>query len=342
MKIIFFQQKRELYYSVHILFNIIRQHLPESIKSKVLYFSPNGLTTLKKIKNLRSVSTQEESDINHIVEEVNYAALFMSREKTILTIHDVMRFYDSKGLQKFIFLWLWLKLPIARAGVVTAVSHTTRNEILKYVNCPPDKIRVIYNCISPAYRPVAKLFNKEKPVLLQVGVKASKNLNRVIQAIEGISCKLAIVGKPSPATIALLKKHNIDFTWKVDLSAAEMIQQYIDCDVLVFASLYEGFGVPIVEANTVERVVVTSNCSAMAEVAGSAACLVDPLDIASIRAGILKVINEDAYRDQLIEAGRINRKRFDVQTITDQYVQLYEEIYVKNNKRKKAVEPASV
>ena len=342
MKILYFQQRRELYYSVHILFNIIRQHLPASIEQKVMYFSQNGLSRLKKFQHIRSVSTQEQSDINHIVEEINYAAFFMSKEKTILTIHDVMRLYNSKGLKKFLFVWLWLRLPISRAGMITAVSNTTRSEILKHVNCPPEKIRVIYNCISPGYVPVPKLFNKEKPVILQVGVKSSKNLNRVIQAIEGIACKLKIVGKPPPATMALLQQHNIDFSWKADLSPAEIIQHYVDCDVLVFASLYEGFGVPIVEANTVERVVVTSNCSAMAEVAGNAACLVDPLDVASIRTGILKVINEDAYRDQLIEAGRINRKRFDVQTITDQYVQLYEEIYVKNNKRKKAAEPASV
>ena len=204
MKILFFQQKRELYYSVHILFDIIRQNLPLSVKSKVLYYSHHGLSKLKQIQHIISISTKEKGDINHIVEEINYAALLMKKSKTILTIHDIMRLYNSSGLKKIFFKWLWLKLPIARAGFVTAISHNTRSEILKYVNCSPSKIRVIYNCISPNFVPAQAVFNKEKPVLLQIGTKSGKNLDRVIKAIAGINCKLKIVGKPSDETLRLL------------------------------------------------------------------------------------------------------------------------------------------
>ncbi|MEO6721633.1 MAG: glycosyltransferase family 1 protein [Ferruginibacter sp.] len=288
------------------------------------------------------VSKSEKGDINHIVEEINYAALFMKKSKTILTIHDVMRLYNSKGVKKLIFKWLWLKLPVARAGTITAVSNTTRNEILKYVKCSPAKIRVIYNCISPDFVPVPKPFNKQKPVLLQVGIKPGKNLLRMISAIEGIPCKLNIVGMPTSEAFSLLEKCNIDFSWKDELTQTEIRQQYADCDVVVFASLYEGFGVPIVEANAVERVVVTSNCSAMAEVAADAACLVDPLDIASIRAGILKVINDDEYREGLINAGRKNIKRFNAKHIADQYLDLYTELYTKNLKSYKHAGPAEI
>ena len=126
----------------------------------------------------------------------------------------------------------------------------------------------------------------------------------------------------------------IDFEWRVELTQAEIIQQYIECDVVVFVSLYEGFGVPIIEANAMERVIVTGNCSAMAEVAGDAACLVDPLNIESIRTGIQRVIADDNYRAQLIAAGRVNKKKFDEKVIADQYYLLYEEVYSKNNRRK--------
>jgi len=174
------------------------------------------------------------------------------------------------------------------------------------------------------------MFNKEKPVLLQVGIKANKNFIRVIKAIKGISCVVKIVGKPTGEMVHLLEKSGIEFSWKAELTQPEIIQQYVECDIVVFASLYEGFGVPIIEANAIERPVITSNCSSMPEVAGGSACLVDPLDITSIRNGILRVIGDDKYRESLIEAGRANRKRFEVKTITDQYIRLYEEVYAAN------------
>ena len=214
MKILFFQQKRELYYSVHILFDIIRKHLPKDVEQKVVFFSHLGLSSLKKIQHLAQASTREEGDINHIVEEINYAAFFMKKEKTILTIHDIMRLYKTSGLKRQAFIWFWLRLPIARSGTITAVSHTTRNEILKYVKCSPEKIRVIYNCISPEFVPVPKSFNKQKPVLLQVGIKPGKNLPRLIEAIKGIECKLNIIGKPSADAMKLLEQNQIDFSWK--------------------------------------------------------------------------------------------------------------------------------
>lgn len=332
MKVSFFQNEREPYYSVHTLFNIIRSHLPSCIEQKVIHFSLNGLSKLKKIQNILAVTKAGKGDINHIVDDINYATFFLNKEQTILTIHDVMRLNVSSGIRKTIFIWFWLKLPISRAGMITTVSTTTKNEILKYISCPSDKIRVIHNCISSAFVPVKKEFNKEKPVLLQVGVRDNKNFHRVIMAIEGIPCKLKIIGEPLKDTLDLLKKCNIDFDYKSAISQAEVVQHYVECDVLVFASLYEGFGIPIIEANTVERVVIASDV--LTEAANDAACYVDPLDVASIRAGILKVIDDDNYRESLIEAGRRNRERFNAQHISNQYSELYQEIYLKNTGKK--------
>ena len=77
---------------------------------------------------------------------------------------------------------------------------------------------MIYNCVSPNFVPVEKEFNSDKPVLLQLGVKPSKNLHRMIEAIQGINCKRSIVGRPPAQTLALLEKYNIDFVWKEDLT----------------------------------------------------------------------------------------------------------------------------
>ena len=83
---------------------------------------------------------------------------------------------------------------------------------------------------------------------------------------------------------------------------------------------------PIVEAQSVERVCVTCNCSSMPEVAGDGACLVDPFDVSSIRSGFRKVIEDAGYRNQLIANGRINKRRFDAQRIGKDFLKLYNQV----------------
>jgi glycosyltransferase involved in cell wall biosynthesis len=103
------------------------------------------------------------------------------------------------------------------------------------------------------------------------------------------------------------------------------------CDLLVFASTFEGFGLPIVEAQATGRPVVTSNIMSMPEVAGDAACLVDPFNVSSIREGVLKVINDSDYRNALVKAGFENVKRFQPEQIARQYAELYHELVKADN-----------
>jgi glycosyltransferase involved in cell wall biosynthesis len=153
----------------------------------------------------------------------------------------------------------------------------------------------------------------------------------LIPALEGISCRLVIIGKIGTDITELLEKHQVVFeNINVAISEAEIIRHYQESDIVSFVSLLEGFGMPIVEANTVGRVVITGNNSSMPEIAGNAAHIVDSYDIAAIREGIMKLIKDDVYREQLIQNGYENCKRFHKETIADQHYELYREVAALN------------
>ena len=109
----------------------------------------------------------------------------------------------------------------------------------------------------------------------------------------------------------------------------KMLQEYCGCDALVFVSTYEGFGMPIVEAQAIGRPVITSDLEPMKSVAGGAACYVDPWDPSSIRAGLLQVLTEEYVRNNLIEAGYANATLYKPARIAKQYLALYQLIYGK-------------
>ncbi|PZR04182.1 MAG: glycosyltransferase family 1 protein, partial [Flavobacterium psychrophilum] len=116
-----------------------------------------------------------------------------------------------------------------------------------------------------------------------------------------------------------------------NLTDEEILDKYKSADIVSFVSTYEGFGMPIVEANAIGRVVITSRILSMPEVAGNAAHLVDPYDVQSIRDGIIKVITDAQYRNALIANGYLNRQRFSAETIALQYAAIYHHLHSKGS-----------
>jgi glycosyltransferase involved in cell wall biosynthesis len=324
MKVIFFHRKPrpDFNFSVENLFKYVRDHLPSEVSWEVKqlrYFS-DGL--LKRVYiGLEAAFSQK--GINHITGDINFIAIFLRKKKTVLTILDLGLLNNGNWLKRYVLKLFWVKLPVLRSAVVTTISQATKDELLRSVRIDPTRVKVVYVPISQQFIFSPKIFNKERPNILQVGTKPNKNVRRLVRALSGIPCHLEIIGEVDQALLKELNDSALDFSSSKNLTNQEVVEKYQRADIIAFVSTYEGFGMPIVEANATGRVVVTSNVLSMPEIAGDAAHLVDPYDIASIREGFLKVITDDGYRDTLVGNGLSNQKRFDVLEIAKQYTEIY-------------------
>lgn len=323
--IVHFQRKSlPANHSLERVFDAVREGMAgEDVRVHVCPYPSRGIG--RRIANMLAAA-RAQGRINHITGDVHYLALLLPRDRTVLTIHDCRSMVRLGGMRRRIFQWLWLKLPVACAGLVTVVSEQTRQEVLRYTGCPDSKIRLIPESVSTALRPLPRAFHSERPTILQVGTADNKNLTRVVEALAGIPCSLRIVGRLAAEAEAALRKSGIDYSSCAGVSDEQLVEEYAAADMVVFCSTYEGFGMPIVEANAVGRAVVTSDREPMRSVASGAACLVDPCDVASIRAGVLRVMHDNTYRASLIEKGLENAKRFHPEAIAAAYLAAYREL----------------
>lgn len=326
LQVTFFHRKpSNIYFSIEQLFETVRVQLNDKIQSRVWispYPSTGLLPRIKMIKEVRKCA----GDVNHITGDIHFLAFGLKKNKTILTIHDIGFLNGTNFILKWLLKLFWVTLPVKQVRIITVVSEATKIELLKVTHISPSKIRVIGNFISNKFQMFPKDFNSSTPRILHIGSAPNKNLDRLIEALQNIKCRFIIVGYPSERQIKALQNNQIDYEIHSGLSEQGLIEQYNQCDILSFVSLLEGFGLPILEAQTVGRVIVTSNLSSMPEVAGNGACFVDPYDVISIRTGIQKVINDKSYREQLVQNGFKNIIRYDAKTIANQYYELYREI----------------
>lgn len=323
-KVVHFHRKPlPSHHSIEELFSSLREAMENNRFAVCEATLPNySKGVWPRISNCRWAA-RHQGDVNHITGDVNYIAFSLPADRTILTIHDCHLIERLGGVRRKVAKALWFDLPIRRVRAVTVVSQTTRRQLIRHVPSAADKIVVIPNAVSKRFRPWPSAFNDARPRILQIGTKPNKNVTNLIRAISGIPCTLVIIG-PVPASLENeLASNHIDWESYSGLTTDEVYDVYKSCDIVAFVSTYEGFGMPVVEAQWVERPVVASNCSAMPEVAGRGACFVDPLDPASIRTGLLRVIHDHDFRAELLDFGRQNRKRFQLDEVAKQYQDLY-------------------
>lgn len=276
--------------------------------------------------NIRSL-LNTNANVFHITGDIYYLTCLLPGRKVIITIHDIGRYKELQGVRKWVYGLWWLKWPVKMASRIVAVSNFTQNDIAQLIPNYAERIMVIPNGIHPDFKPVPKIFNTARPRILQVGTAVHKNLETVFTSLQGLDCVLSIVGQLTDEHIRQLKALHITHENYVDLDIPALRDQYEKCDMLVFVSLHEGFGLPVVEAQTVGRPVITSRMASIPEVAGDAALFIEhPMDADELRAAINRMITETPLRNALIEAGYKNAQRYTYDNMANSYLKLYQEV----------------
>lgn len=321
----FFRKRRSNAFSIESLFDNISSQV--TIQNQVSSHKVEVPTVRNVVANIFKSGAQQ-SQINHITGDIHYVALGMKKRNTILTIHDCVFLtrYSKRSLKYWLFKFFWYQLPIWRASTVTVISEKTKRELIRLTGVDADKIKVVPNFFDPRFEFEPKEFNTAKPRILQIGSKSNKNIHKLAEALKGITCELHIVGELDDATTEVLKENKIEYYSYSNLSFSALKEQYRACDMVVFASTYEGFGLPILEACAVGRPLLTSRISPMDEISDDAACKVNPYNVLDIRRGIIRIITDTDYRDQLVNNGWKLRYRYSISNVTNQYTDIYNHI----------------
>ena len=273
--------------------------------------------------------TRFKNGLFHITGDVHDAILALPKDRTILTIHDLVFLHTYKGLRRALLKWIFLDLPVRKAKYITTISEKSKQEILDYTNCNPEKILVIPNPVDPIFSTSTSSTSSTPTTpstpstILFLGTKANKNLEISIAALFGLDVHLRIIGELSRKPKEMLSKFNIHYSSDFSISPEQLAAEYTNADLILFPSTYEGFGLPVIEGFQAGKPVITSNISPMKEVAGDAALLADPTSIASIRDHVIKLLADQQLQTQLVAAGKEKVKQYQPGFIAEAYQQLW-------------------
>jgi glycosyltransferase involved in cell wall biosynthesis len=291
---------------------------------------------------MRSYFKKKNKDILHCPA---YILPLNWKDKSIVTVHDIiaLKFPEYCSTENYLYFNFFLPRSVQNATKIIAVSHTVKNDILQKFNIDSEKIDVIYLGINDIFRTspsleklaeVKKKYHLPKNFILYVGnIEPKKNIVRLIKSFENlvrhseIPHSLVIAGKFAWKYGDVLKERRRQDSNRIlfpgYINQSDLPALYSLADLFVFPSLYEGFGIPPLEAMASNTPVVCSNGGALAEIAGTSACIVDPLSIDSITKGMKDVLQDSNLQNRLLNQGRQYVKQFTWSKTWSDTVNLY-------------------
>jgi len=310
--------------------------------------------TLQGYREFRSALQRFKCDLVHIPNLFSIPRALPCRY--VMTVHDMLdhmaRAREQSGFWRSLHFQL-TKRVLAGASRIFAVSNFTRNEIEKLFEIPPERVEVVYNAIderflrghaSAADRDlIARRYQVTYPFLLYAGrISPHKNVVRMIEAFSALKTelerdgaypdlKLIIIGDDLSGnpdlrrTVVRSGVHNdVRFLGFVPIEVLRIF--YDEAKIFVFPSLYEGFGLPPLEAMVHGTPVVTSNVSSLPEVVGNAAVLVNPENVFEIMRALHRVLTDQALRDRMKERGYKQATRFSWELSVRRILDVYRQI----------------
>jgi alpha-1,3-rhamnosyl/mannosyltransferase len=305
--------------------------LPDSME---LSEEMSSLYSLKEPFSLGSHARRARLDLLHCP---HYVTPFRAKCKLVVTIHDLIHLLFPEYLPSIaarLYARYFLKRAVRRADLILTVSETSKRDILEHLPARAESILVTPNGIEPAFfepvddivmEQVLKRMYIQRPYVLYVGNnKPHKNLSTAIAAFRmfrkqaGAEWKFVLAGstfKNAGAGAAMLRQieegglsESVIFTGYLETD--DLVALYSGASLFLFPSLYEGFGLPPLEAMAAGVPVVSSNRSSLPEILGDSALLVDPQDEVMMMEAMLKIIGDSDTRDKLISRGKRQAEQY--------------------------------
>lgn len=263
------------------------------------------------------IKLAREFDLLHPTYYNPYFLPYLKDKKFVLTVHDMIHEKFPEYFSKDDKTASNKALLVEKATRIIAINQNTKNDLVKILNVDPDKIDVIYHGINTTITGYNKLILPEK-YILYVGERSGyKNFDRLLEAFKIIHCenpdlKLVCTGKKfKSGELTSFENAGLkDEIIYVNANDLELEQLYSQAHVFVYPSIYEGFGIPILEAYSFSCPIALSNTSCFPEIAGYAGEFFDPYSVPDIIRAINNVINNPERRSQLIDFGHQRVKRY--------------------------------